>query len=155
MKRVNCLLIAIPVLLSGCNLYTRYERQPLEYDVAEIADNDTLASPMSYLSWRKLFKDSCLQTWIEEGLRSNTDLRIAQLRVDEAEATLSASRLAFLPSANLNVDGNVGHKSTNRFSIGPSASWEVDIFGKQRNLKLGAEASFYASESIDRLFRHP
>ena len=140
-------MIAIPVLLSGCNLYTRYERQPLEYDVAEIADNDTLASPLSYLSWRKLFKDSCLQTWIEEGLRSNTDLRIAQLRVDEAEATLSASRLAFLPSANLNADGNVGHKSTNRFSIGPSASWEVDIFGKQRNLKLGAEASFYASES--------
>lgn len=150
MKKVNLLLIAIPVLLSGCNLYTKYERQPLEYDIAQITDNDTLASPLSYLSWRELFQDSCLQKWIEEGLRSNTDLRIAQLRVDEAEATLTASRLAFLPSANLNVDGNIGHKSVNRFSIGPSASWEVDIFGKQRNLKLGAEASFYASES----YRH-
>ena len=147
MKKVNLLLITIPIFLSGCNLYTKYERQPLEYDIAQIADNDTVASPLSYLSWRELFKDSCLQSWIEEGLKSNTDLRIAQLRVDEAEATLSASRLAFLPAANLNVDGNIGHKSTNRFSIGPSASWEVDIFGKQRNLKLGAEASFYASKS--------
>ena len=80
-------------------------------------------------------------------MNSNTDLRIAALKVDEARATLSASRLAFLPSVSLSADGSVGSGSADRFSIGPSASWEIDAFGKQRNLKMGAEASWFASQA--------
>ncbi len=78
---------------------------------------------------------------------SNTDLRIAALKVEEARATLSASRLAFLPSVSMGADGSVGSGSSDRFSIGPSASWEIDAFGKQRNLKMGAEASWFASQA--------
>ncbi|WP_304645192.1 TolC family protein, partial [uncultured Duncaniella sp.] len=77
----------------------------------------------------------------------NTDLRIAALKVEEARATLSASRLAFLPSVSMGADGSVGSGSSDRFSIGPSASWEIDAFGKQRNLKMGAEASWFASQA--------
>ena len=80
-------------------------------------------------------------------MNSNTDLRIAALKVEEARATLSASRLAFLPSVSMGADGSVGSGSSDRFSIGPSASWEIDAFGKQRNLKMGAEASWFASQA--------
>ena len=76
----------------------------------------------------------------------NTDLRIARMKIDEAVAMLTASRLAFLPSVNMSADGSVSKESGNKFNIGPSASWELDIFGKQRNLKKGAEAAFYGSE---------
>jgi NodT family efflux transporter outer membrane factor (OMF) lipoprotein len=99
------------------------------------------------MSWRELFTDEYLSAWIDSGLNSNTDLRIAALKVDEARATLSASRLAFLPSVSLSADGSVGSGSADRFSIGPSASWEIDAFGKQRNLKMGAEASWFASQA--------
>lgn len=88
-----------------------------------------------------------LSAWIDSGLNSNTDLRIAALKVEEARATLSASRLAFLPSVSMGADGSVGSGSSDRFSIGPSASWEIDAFGKQRNLKMGAEASWFASQA--------
>jgi NodT family efflux transporter outer membrane factor (OMF) lipoprotein len=99
------------------------------------------------MSWRELFTDEYLSAWIDSGLNSNTDLRIAALKVEEARATLSASRLAFLPSVSMGADGSVGSGSSDRFSIGPSASWEIDAFGKQRNLKMGAEASWFASQA--------
>lgn len=150
MKKIYIILSSLIFLFTGCGLYSKYERPPVEFDVSEIGSQDTIVSPISYISWKELFTDSNLQSWIEMGLESNTDLRIAKLKVDEAEATLKASRLAFLPSVNIDVEGNVAHSSANRFSVGPSASWEIDIFGKLRNQKLGSEAAFYASAAYCR-----
>lgn len=147
-KFVYPALTIIPLCLTcGCGLYSKYERQPMEFDTAQLCADDTVGTPLSALSWRELFTDSFLREWIDSGLKSNTDLRIAQYKVNEAAATLSASRLAILPSLSLNADGSTGTNSESRFNIGPSAKWELDIFGKQRNLRLGAEASFYASQS--------
>ncbi|MDE6095488.1 MAG: TolC family protein [Muribaculaceae bacterium] len=140
----------LPLMLTGCGLYSKYEGQTVSYDIHELIDNDSTISPLCDMSWRELFTDSCLQSWIVTGLERNTDLRKAQLKVEEAEASLYASRLAFLPSVSLNADANAGVNTSDRFSIGPSASWEIDIFGKQRNLKAGAEASFHASEAYRR-----
>lgn len=137
----------MPVVLGGCGIYGKYERKPLEFDAECYAKDDTSMAPLSAMPWRELFTDRCLSDWIERGLKANTDLRIAQFRVEEASATLTASRLAFLPSLNASADGSVSNSSSNRFQIGPSASWELDVFGKQRNLKKGAEASYNASQA--------
>lgn len=141
------MLLTVPLLFSGCGLYSKFENRPLEYDTEQICVTDTINEPLSAVSWRELFNDKYLVAWIDSGLKSNTDLRIARLNTEKAAATLTASKLAFLPSVNLGAEGSVGYKSDSRFQIGPSASWEIDIFGKQRNLKLGAEASFNASEA--------
>lgn len=141
------LLFPILLSLSGCGLYSNYNSRPLEYDARNLCSHDSISQPISAISWRELFTDSYLVNWIDSGLKRNTDLRIAQMKVDEAAATLTASRLAFLPSVNISADGSVSKESGNKFSIGPSASWELDIFGKQRNLKKGAEAAFYGSEA--------
>ncbi|WP_301707915.1 TolC family protein [uncultured Duncaniella sp.] len=134
-------------LLSGCGLYSGYERPAIGYDAEHMCLPDSVCSPLAAMSWRELFTDEYLSAWIDSGLNSNTDLRIAALKVEEARATLSASRLAFLPSVSMGADGSVGSGSSDRFSIGPSASWEIDAFGKQRNLKMGAEASWFASQA--------
>lgn len=145
----------IPTLcmLSSCGLYSNFENRHLDYNAENLCVQDSVSEPLSALHWRQLFSDSCLVIWIDRGLSMNTDLRIAQLKVEEAEVTLNASRLAFLPSVNASAEGTVGYKSDSRFTIGPSASWEIDIFGKQRNLKKGAEAMFYASESYRQAVR--
>lgn len=140
-------LTLLLLLLSGCGLYSGYERPAIGYDAEHMCLPDSVCSPLAAMSWRELFTDEYLSAWIDSGLNSNTDLRIAALKVDEARATLSASRLAFLPSVSLSADGSVGSGSADRFSIGPSASWEIDAFGKQRNLKMGAEASWFASQA--------
>lgn len=140
-----CLLALLQ--LCGCGLYGGYERRLLDYDAARLCAADSSAHAMSAVSWRQLFADSRLAEWIDSGLARNTDLRITKLKTDEAAATLSASRLAFLPEARLSAEGSVAHDAADRFSIGPSASWELDVFGRQRNLKKGAEAAFYGSEA--------
>ena len=118
----SALTLLLP-LLSGCGLYSGYERPAIGYDAEHMCLPDSVCSPLAAMSWRELFTDEYLSAWIDSGLNSNTDLRIAALKVDEARATLSASRLAFLPSVSLSADGSVGSGSADRFSIGPSASW--------------------------------
>lgn len=150
----HILFAALALCLSGCGLYTNWNHADIvEYDVNDICTEDSVSPHLMEMSWRELFTDSCLVSWIDSGLKSNTDLRIAQYRVEQAAATLKASRLAFLPSVGINAEGSIGNNSSDRFQIGPSASWEIDVFGKQRNLKKGAEASYYASEAYRQAVR--
>lgn len=146
-KTIYPILLSISLLFSGCSLYSKFENCPIEYDAGALCPVDSVNEPISAMSWRELFTDDYLTCWIDSGLKKNTNLRIAQLNTEKAAATLSASKLAFLPAVNLGAEGSAGYKSDSRFQIGPSATWEIDIFGKQRNLKLGAEASFHSSEA--------
>lgn len=102
MKKILLCLFLI-VELSGCYIYRAYERP----DVA-VADSlyrhsvlSTDTASLASLSWRELFTDLELQQLIETGLRNNTDLNIARLRVKETEALLMNSRLSYLPSLSL------------------------------------------------------
>ena len=141
------LILFLPLLLCGCGLYGKFDGAQVEYDAGALCVTDTVNAPLSALSWRELFSDGYLEAWIDSGLKSNTDLRMAQIRTEQAAATLTASKLAFLPAVNLGVEGSAAYNSDSRFKVGPSATWEVDVFGRQRNLKAGAEASFYASQA--------
>lgn len=140
--------------LSGCQIYKSYER-PDSLSVSDslfrqpvsMADTASLAS----LSWRQLFTDAKLQQLIELGLENNTDLGIARLKVQEAEAQLMTSRLAYLPSLSLTPQGTLksvdGNKPTKTYNIAVSADWEIDVFGKLLNAKRGAQAALEQSEA--------
>ncbi len=153
MKPRRYLLFFAVLLLSSCRLYRNYETPTIDYDKEALCARDTVTPSVASLAWKDLFTDSCLVKLIDSALIKNTDLRIAQLKSNEAAATLTASRLAFLPSVNLTVNGSVENNAPNRLTIAPSAMWEIDIFGKQRNLKKGAEAAFYASEAYRQAVR--
>ena len=90
-------------------------------------------------SWRNIFLDAQLRTLIEQGLERNTDLNVARLRIDQAEASLKAARLAFLPSmafsptTGISTFGNSSASKT--YSLPLQASWQVDLFGKLKNAK--------------------
>lgn len=155
-KRMKKILIAaLSLLTTGCGIYNKYERPDLDTvqtDSLYRADAapDT-ASSIASLGWEELFTDPCLQSLIRRGLEANTDLQTAALRVKEAQATLMSSKLAYLPSLQLDPQGNLSSfdesKTQKTYSLGGSASWEIDLFGKLTNAKRGARAALLESEA--------
>lgn len=153
MKKI--LIAALSLLTTGCGIYNKYERPDLstvQTDSLYRADAapDT-ASSIASLGWEELFTDPCLQSLIRRGLEANTDLQTATLRVKEAQATLMSSKLAYLPSLQLDPQGTLssfdGSKAQKTYSLGGSASWEIDLFGKLTNAKRGARAALLESEA--------
>lgn len=156
MKRLrNILAITLAAGLASCGVYTKYER-PSE----TLAGLDSLyradlrpdtAQTLASLSWEELFADPHLQALIRRGLEANTDLQVARLQVEEAQATLRQSKLAYLPSANLTPEGTLssfdGKKPQQTYSLGASVSWEIDLFGKLTNAKREARAALLASDA--------
>ena len=140
--------VAVAVLVSGCGLYTKFER-PTVRNLHELYEADTTYNRLADLGWKEFFTDTLLQRYIERGLEYNIDLRQAHANVIQAEATLEAAKLAFLPSVkaalNASLGGGSGNGSTFSFDITPSASWEVDAFGKLRNAERGAQATYEAT----------
>ncbi len=118
-----------------------YQRLAVSGDTASIAD----------LSWQELFTDPLLQQLIETGIAHNTDLSIARLRVKEAEALLTASKLAYLPSVSLTPQETIrkveGESATKSYNLAASADWEIDIFGRITNAKREAKAVLEQSEA--------
>lgn len=153
MKKIIIPLVA--VLMCSCGIYKSYQRPEVETDGlygpgVETTDTTTLGN----LPWREVFTDPKLQALIEEGLANNTDLQSAQLRVEEAEATLKSARLSFLPSFNLAPQGGVSSfdnsKASWTYNVPITASWEIDIFSRLRNAKLQAKALYAQSEEYRR-----
>ena len=156
MKRLrNILIITLAAGLTSCGVYTKYER-PSEalagLDSLYRADlSPDTAQTLASLSWEELFADPHLQALIRRGLEANTDLQVARLQVEEAQATLRQSKLAYLPSANLTPEGTLssfdGKKPQQTYSLGASVSWEIDLFGKLTNAKREARAALLASDA--------
>lgn len=129
MKKIIIALVGV-LSMSGCHIYQSYERPDVVvsdslYRPSEWWSADTVS--VASLPWQELFTDLYLQKLISDGLCQNTDLQVARLKVEEAEATLMSSRLSFLPSLTFEPQGSLssfdGSKSSKAYSIPVTASW--------------------------------
>lgn len=157
MKKIIVLTTAT-ALLSSCGIYTKYqpaETTPDNLYGEEVAVDDT--TNFGNVNWRELFTDPQLQALIEQGLQNNTDLRSAQLQIEEAEAALMSAKLAFLPLFALSPQGTIssfdGGKATKTYTLPVTASWELDIFGRLRNAKQQAKALYAQSKDYQQAVR--
>ena len=164
MKGKILTLICATALLSSCHIYKTYDRP--EDIVAEglyrdtVAVNDTLVSDTANfgnLPWREVFTDPQLQALIEQALTSSPDIRTAALRVQEAQAPLLASKLAFIPALTLSPQGTVSSwdkgKATQTYSLPVTASWQIDMFGQLLNLKRQAQATLEQTLAYEQTVR--
>ena len=144
MKRTFIIILLLSTL-SSCGLYRQYEREDLPFldslyrRMSVPADSVSTAS----VSWDLIFTDPFLQEWIRTGLDYNTDLNVARLKVQEAEAALLSARWALLPGADFNAQGGL----PGQFSASIGASWQADIFGGLRNAKRKAKAALEQSHA--------
>ncbi len=145
-------ILTLLVGLTGCSFYTSFER-PNVSNLHELYDADTTYTRLADYSWREFFTDTLLQKYIERGLEYNIDMRTARLNIVQAEAALNAAKLAFLPSVNASLQstlsGGSGDGATFSYSLVPTASWEIDAFGKLRNAERGAEVALQQSYLVE------
>ena len=145
---IPILLLLTIVSMNSCALYKEYERPEIDFvdslynRIPTADDYESIAS----LTWKELFADTLLHSLIELGLENNTDLEIARLKVEQAEATLKTSKLAFYPNVSFSAQVGANQNGLN-YSLAPTASWEVDAFGRLHNTKEGAKAALAATEA--------
>ena len=152
MKKIILSVVAI-LSLSSCGVYKKYKpatEVPESLYGKNVAQAVDTLDNLSNISWKEFFTDPRLQALIEEGLQGNTDLQSAQWRVKEAEAALTAAKLAYLPSFNLAPNGNVTSfdksKASWTYTAPITASWEIDLFNKVTNSKRQAKALMLQSK---------
>ena len=151
MKKTIIIVITVS-LFTACGIYKPYTRPEVRTDNlygVEYATIDTTS--IANIGWRKLFADQHLQRLIDTALVHNTDLQVARLRITEAEATLNAAQLAYLPLFNFAPSGSIsnfdGAKTSWTYSVPVAASWEVDIFSRLTNAKRRSHAALLQSEA--------
>lgn len=154
MKRI-AILLAATCILNGCGIYNRYSRPDLDINTDNLyrepatkTDSVTIATE----SWRELFTDPQLQALIAKGIERNTDLGIARLQTEEAQAVLLNARLSYLPTVSLNPQAGISHyngETKKTYNLGAGVAWELDIFGRVTNAKRGAAASLEKSRAYE------
>ena len=146
MKYINNIIVAALVLVSSarCSFYKDYQRPDLPFVDSLYRRMEVLPDSISTaaISWETFFTDSLLKEWIAMGIQYNSDLGVARLRVQEAEAALLSARWAMLPGASFTAQGGL----PGSFSTSLNASWEADIFASLLNNKRKAQAALEQSK---------
>ena len=148
MKKVSKLMTAaaVSLLLTGCGLYNKYEEKNETPDnLYGTIQNATIGgASLAQMSWREFFSDPLLQQLIEQVLANNTDLNSARIAVEKSEASLTAAKMAYLPSLYFSPQGTLAKFDKNPWSktynLPLQLSMDVDVFGSITNKKRASQA---------------
>lgn len=163
-------------LIGACN--TAKISQPEESHILPISYEDphldTLSNRAS-LSWENHFQDENLKQLIAIALENNQDnlktlekIRISQARLriakvgwlPEFNGVLGASQRKFgdytmdgVGNYDTNLSGNISEDQKipnpyRDFIVGANFNWEVDVWGKYRNMRKAAASRYLASQEM-------
>lgn len=121
------------VLLSSCNLYRKYSSDAtVRSDVMGDVVNPQDTVSMGDLDWRTVFPDPLLQRVIETALANNTDMRTAQLSIEQAQNSVKAAKWGYAPTLAFTPQATYAYQGAGAFSaqIPITASWQLGIFGQ-------------------------
>jgi len=152
--------------LAGCAVgpdYKAPEEKLVAFHNAERATSQKSAPALD--QWWTGFNDPMLSTMVDRALAQNLDMAAAVARVTQARAASRAAGAQLLPTFDLSATAARQHQSVisplgallsqepgytrnfNDFSVGPSASWELDLFGGLRRGARAASAEAQAAEA--------
>ncbi|HET9482983.1 MAG TPA: TolC family protein, partial [Xanthomonadales bacterium] len=139
-------LVAFAVLLAGCTVGPDYVRPdaalPEQFDQAS---SEATAAPVGTRVWQA-FGEPELDALIARALAANTTIRQAHARFEETRALRGLIPYSLFPTVTADADAERSkpsgddpflppdqQRTSEVYSAGFDASWEIDLFGSLRN----------------------
>ena len=125
-------------LLSSCAVGPDFKKPDQATPaVFKSAATDATDTPVLASTWWTLFDDPEITRLAEETLKTNLDLRAALARVEQARALTRSAEGDYSPQVGATAAGQRArsastHKTTNGFSLGLNATYELDVWGRLR-----------------------
>ena len=160
--RLKVLSIGAVALLTACDLAPPYIRPVGEVPATLphggiYPDAPTDAEDVSAIGWRDFFIDDRLRQIIAMGLENDRDLKIAAANVLAARALYRVQRSEQLPTINASASADFAHskgQTTNSYEVDAGfAAFEIDLFGRIKNLSKAALERYFATDQAQRAAR--
>ena len=157
LKRLS---ISTVFFLTGCvSLAPEYQRPaspvPQQFSLSRNGLTPAVAGYQD-TGWRHFFVDPQVVGLISEALENNRDLKMAALKVEEARAQFTVTDADRYPQLNASsgITYSGGLKSdkpaSQQYDAGLAVSYELDFFGKLKNMSDADRQNFFASEEARR-----
>lgn len=141
-KLLLLLLVSFFVSCTSFRPDIKLEKMPVE-------SSNLFKSP-----WWITFEDSRLNSLIESSMSDNFDILEIYKRVEQANLSAMKAGSESFPKVNFNTGVNftlqdnqkTGYASFDSYSMGLSASYEIDLFGKIKSASESAKLLFFSSK---------
>lgn len=138
--------LLIALALGGCALAPTYERPAAPVEAQFPAAGATGGTVAASLPWRSFFADARTQALVALALQNNRDLRVALLNVEQARAALGVQQADRLPGVSVGAAASRSSASSSYTGGFTVPSFELDLFGRVKNLSEAAAARLLASD---------
>lgn len=160
MRSIQLLTLSVIFALTGClSLAPDYQRPaapvPQQFSLSQ---NKLVTATAGYqeTGWRTFFVDPQVKSLISTALTNNRDLRMATLKVQEARAQYRVTDADRYPQLNGDGSTTYGGKlkgdttTSSDYAAGLNLSYDLDFFGRLKNLSEADRQNFFASEEARR-----
>ena len=146
------LFFAVGCTIVGCtSVGPEYERPEASINPdwleAELEEFDT--SPAELAQWWETLNDPLLNDLIATAIQQNNNIKVAGLRVLEAEAALGIATGNRFPQVQV-ISGDAsytesGDLTQEQYNLGAGLSWEIDFWGRFAHGVEAADANYLAT----------
>lgn len=124
---------------------------PAAAPATALASDASAAPALDLAQWWQGFGDAQLVTLIEQALAANPSIVSAQAAVQQARAQVEVQRAGLLPSLDASAGARRSQQgvadASNSYTVGLDASWELDLWGRKRNLVQAGQENLAATQA--------
>ena len=152
---ITALSLALTLALGGCAAWSpspsASSSPSAELPVPTTWSTPAVGSPTDLAQWWQRFNDPLLGTLVTQALQANTSVRTAQAALQQSRALRDVQNAKGLPGVNASGSAQRSQTGSNdavdTFKVGLDASWEPDVFGRQRNSLSATESDAQAAQA--------
>ena len=164
MKSIKQIINIVLTLVLSVSAYSQNQNN-IEFPQKFRTGNTTDTTSIANIKWKEFFKEKELIQLIDEALIKNSDLLVAEKNINIANLQFKQSKWGNIPQVNayanassnrlsenslsgVSTDLFLGQNHIEDFSAGLNLSWEVGIWGKVKNQKKRALATYLQTAEV-------